>query len=78
MAKAFSGLEMLEVEVWQASFGSCGVGVLEAFGAVRGVANARVSGCVGGGFARWLERAMMGDAVVGEWEGESWSVWERG
>ena len=78
VAKAFSGLEMLEIEVWQASFGSCGVGVLEAFGAVRGVAIAKVSGCVSGGFARWLEALMMGDEAVHEWEGERWNGWERG
>ena len=78
VTKAFSGVEELVIEVWQASFGTCGVGVLEPFAGVRRVGKASIGGSVGGGFARWLEGVMMGSAEEVEWEGSRWDGWERG
>ncbi|MCJ1284037.1 hypothetical protein MMC26_003368 [Xylographa opegraphella] len=69
---AFSGVEELSVDVWEASFGAAGVRVLEGFWDVRGVGTARVRGCVERRMGRWLERLMeseMGVEVVG-WDGE--------
>ena len=72
MTEAFSGVEELVVDVWEASFGAAGVRVLEGFWGVRGVGRARVRGCVERGMRRWLERVMeseVGAEVVG-WDGE--------
>ncbi|MCJ1418867.1 hypothetical protein MMC32_005218 [Xylographa parallela] len=69
---AFSGVEELSVDVWEASFGASGVRVLEGFWGVRGVGKARVRGCVERGMGRWLEGVMeseMGAEVAG-WGGE--------
>ncbi|MCJ1317785.1 hypothetical protein MMC15_003112 [Xylographa vitiligo] len=69
---AFSGVEELLVDVWEASFGAAGVRVLEGFWGVRGVGTARVRGCVERGMGSWLERVMeseLGTEVRG-WDGE--------
>ncbi|MCJ1474827.1 hypothetical protein MMC13_003487 [Lambiella insularis] len=55
---AFSGMEALEVELWEASFGGAGTKVLEGFWDVRGVGQAKVSGMVQSKMARWLEGVM--------------------
>ncbi|KAK5017841.1 hypothetical protein LTR60_001759 [Cryomyces antarcticus] len=52
--KAFSGADELEIEVFQAQYGSCEYGVLRLFDQVRGVSKARVYGSVKEGFAKWL------------------------
>ncbi|MCJ1401028.1 hypothetical protein MMC11_004240 [Xylographa trunciseda] len=68
---AFSGVEELRVDVWEASFGTAGVRVLEGFWGVRGVGRARVDGCVERGMGRWLERLMESDlgVEVEDWDG---------
>lgn len=66
---SFSGVEELEVEVWQAEYGTSDLKTLRMFEGVRGVKVVKVSGSVGGGYARWLEGVMQLD--IGE-EGEEW------
>lgn len=57
--EAFSGVASLELEVFQAMYGSCDFSVLKLFEGVRGVGKATVQGSVGDGrYARWLERRM--------------------
>lgn len=59
--KAFSGLDDVEIEVWQASYRGAGREVLELFEDVRGVKRARVSGSTSGfeEYADWLGQSMM-------------------
>ncbi|MCJ1380042.1 hypothetical protein MMC17_003145 [Xylographa soralifera] len=75
---AFTGVEELRVDVWEASFGAAGVRVLEGFWGVRGVGKARVRGCVERGMGSWLERVMQSEtgAEVAAWNGEDgdWKV----
>ncbi|MCJ1393542.1 hypothetical protein MMC18_006417 [Xylographa bjoerkii] len=68
---AFSGVDELLVEVWEASFGAAGVRVLEGFWGVRGVGKARVIGCVEKPLVRWLERVMESEVglEVDGWDG---------
>lgn len=61
--RAFSGVEELEVEVFQASYGNSDFRVLELFAGIRGVRKARVFGSVGREFAGWLEGCM--ESAVG-------------
>lgn len=59
VAESFSGVDELEVEVFQAMYGSCDFGNLRPFEGVRGVRRAVVQGSVGDGrYARWLARTM--------------------
>lgn len=62
-------MEVVEVEVFRASWGVGGYEALEGWREVRGVGRARVHGSLGGGLARWLERCMesVGEGVVGGW-----------
>ena len=56
---AFSGIDELEIEAWQQSFGASDYSILLAFSSVRSVGKAKVSGSsVPPDFARWLERVM--------------------
>lgn len=58
--EAFTGVHELEIEVFQAMYGSCDFGVLRLFEGVRGVGKAVVQGSVGDGrYAAWLARTMM-------------------
>jgi len=70
LVREFSGLDELEVEVFQASFGNSDFHVLELFAGIRGVKKASVFGSVTRGFARWLEACM--ESAVGADLG-----WER-
>ncbi|EME86716.1 uncharacterized protein MYCFIDRAFT_151750 [Pseudocercospora fijiensis CIRAD86] len=85
--ESFSGVEELEIEVFQSSYGTCDFGVLRLFEGIRGVGRARVQGSVGdGGYARWLERSMMSgwkEEVRGfeeEFVGgdRAWDAWTHG
>ena len=62
------------MEVYRASFGVGGDGVLDVLGGVRGVGRARVWGSVGAEVARGLEGRMM-EGRRGEGDGE-WRVGE--
>ncbi|KAH8663981.1 hypothetical protein BX600DRAFT_436556 [Xylariales sp. PMI_506] len=61
VTKAFSGVEELEVEVWQAMYQGATRDVLTLFEGIRGVKRAVVSGSVAyfGAYPKWLERNMM-------------------
>lgn len=72
-SESFSGLEELELEVFQSSYGTCDFSVLHLFEGVRGVGKAVVQGSVGdGNYAKWLENAMMSgmDAEIAEYSEE--------
>lgn len=57
--ESFTGVEELEVEVFQAMYGSCDFSNLQFFEGVRGVGRAVVHGSVGDGrYADWLARTM--------------------
>ncbi|KAI6840610.1 hypothetical protein KC340_g2704 [Hortaea werneckii] len=58
--ESFNGVEELEIEVFQAMYGSCDFSVLRLFEGVRGVGRAVVRGSVGDGrYAGWLAESMM-------------------
>ncbi|KAI7587732.1 hypothetical protein KC316_g4874 [Hortaea werneckii] len=58
--ESFNGVEELEIEVFQAMYGSCDFSVLALFEGVRGVGRAVVRGSVGDGrYAGWLAESMM-------------------
>ena len=67
--ESFTGVEELEIEVFQSMYGSCDFSVLRLFEGVRGVGRAVVRGSVGDGrYAAWLVRCMMsplGSEVLG-------------
>ena len=79
VARAFSGVEELVLEGWQASFGGCDNSNLMAFSSVRGVGKAKVHGSgLSPAFTRWLEKTIESS------EGEEaiphtteWHIWER-
>lgn len=58
---AFTGVEELTVEVFQAQFGGSDYSVLKRFESVRGVKNARIYGSIYAfpEYANWLQNAMM-------------------
>ena len=57
--ESFTGVEELELDVFQAMYGSCDFTVLKLFEGVRGVGRARVQGSIGDGqYANWLARTM--------------------
>ncbi|KAF2998387.1 hypothetical protein E8E14_001389 [Neopestalotiopsis sp. 37M] len=60
-AELLSGLEHLQVEVWQADYRCCGRDVLSLLEGVRGCRSAVVTGSTGGfeEYARWLGENMM-------------------
>ncbi|OTA22233.1 hypothetical protein BTJ68_15224 [Hortaea werneckii EXF-2000] len=86
--ESFNGVEELEIEVFQAMYGSCDFSVLALFEGVRGVGRAIVRGSVGDGrYAGWLAKSMMcppgekpsgfvEEQGVGRWEGRD--VWQDG
>lgn len=58
--ESFTGVEELEIEVFQSMYGSCDFSVLQLFEGVRGVGKATVHGSVGDGkYAEYLARRMM-------------------
>ncbi|KAI6980470.1 hypothetical protein KC318_g11060 [Hortaea werneckii] len=87
--ESFNGVEELEIEVFQAMYGSCDFSVLSLFEGVRGVGRAVVRGSVGDGrYAGWLAESMMchpgGERPLGFGEegavgrGEGRDVWQGG
>lgn len=58
--ESFTDVDCLEIEVFQAMYGSCDFSVLQLFEGVRGVGKAVVKGSVGdGNYADWLAKSMM-------------------
>ncbi|KAF2161014.1 hypothetical protein M409DRAFT_59534 [Zasmidium cellare ATCC 36951] len=85
--ESFTGVQELEVEVFQAMYGSCDFEVLRLFEGVRGVGRCVVWGSVGDGrYAAWLAKSMMksvGEEVEGfkeEFVGgdRGWHAWAQG
>lgn len=85
--ESFTGVEELEIEVFQSMYGSCDFSVLQLFEGVRGVGKAVVQGSVGDGrYADWLARCMMSPfgtevpAYSEEYIGGSkvWHAWVHG
>ena len=85
--ESFSGVEELEIEVFQAMYGSCDFSVLKLFEGVRGVGKAVVQGSVGDGkYAEFLARSMMSapgqeiPAFSEEYIGgnKAWDAWQHG
>jgi hypothetical protein len=82
--RAFEGAECLEIEAWQAEYGTSDLKILKMFEGVRGVKKARVSGSVGARYCRWLEaclRTRVGEAVgpfLGEEGGKGYDIWNSG
>lgn len=85
--ESFNGVEELEVEVFQAMYGSCDFGNLQLFEGVRGVGKAVVHGSVGDGrYADWLARTMeqprdsdatpFSEEYVGG--NKAWDAWTNG
>jgi len=85
--ESFSGVEELEIEVFQAMYGSCDFSVLNLFESVREVGKAVVQGSVGDGkYAEWLARTMMSptDAEIPAFSekyiggDKAWDAWQHG
>lgn len=85
VTESFDGIESLEIEVFQAMYGSCDFSNLRLFEGVRGVGRAVVKGSIGdGNYARWLEISLMTPEGVDvprysqTWVGgsESWKAWQ--
>ena len=81
LARAFSGVDELEVEAWQASFGVCDYSVLFAFTNVRNVGRAKVSGSgLPADFAAWLGNVMQSSEleVFPPRNPVEWNEWTNG
>ncbi|KAK4546374.1 hypothetical protein LTR36_002051 [Oleoguttula mirabilis] len=84
--ESFTDVAELEVEVFQAMYGSCDFSTLALFEGVRGVGKAVVQGSVGDGkYAEWLSRCMMSptgseiEAYSEEYVGgnKAWDAWQN-
>lgn len=80
---AFTGCEELEVEVWQAEYGTSNLDTLKMFEGVRGVKRVTIVGNVREEYRTWLENCMRAGEGTGveEFEGsmgvELWRVGNR-
>lgn len=55
---SFSGCEELEVEVWQAEYGTSNLNTLRMFEGIRGVKRVKIVGNIGEEYRMWLENCM--------------------
>ncbi|MCJ1326510.1 hypothetical protein MMC10_003174 [Thelotrema lepadinum] len=81
VARAFSGMDEVELEGWQTSFGECDNSNLMAFSSVRGVDKAKVHGSnLSHTFTRWLEATMESpeEEECIPWQIADWNVWRDG
>ena len=85
--EAFLDVEALEIEVFQAMFGSCDFSVLKLFEGVRGVGKVTIHGSLGDGkYANWLASCMempAGTSVTPYYEeyvggNKAWHAWAQG
>lgn len=85
--ESFSGVDELEIDVFQSMYGSSDFSVLSLFEGVRGVGKAIVQGSIGDGkFAAWLAQAMMSplgaevptysEMYIGG--SKAWDAWQNG
>jgi hypothetical protein len=81
---AFNGVESLEVEVWQAMFGTADTRVLKLFEGVRGIGRVVIQGSVSRGYSEWLATCMEsppGSVVAPYVDGKrphEWDMWSHG
>jgi hypothetical protein len=78
---AFTGVDTLEIEAWQAMFGSGDPRVLKLFEGVRGVGKVKVYGSVGQRYSDWLTLCMkspLGSVVEPFVEDTQWDAWTHG
>jgi hypothetical protein len=85
VTESFTGVDALEIEVFQAMYGSCDFTTLKMFEDVRGVGKATVQGSIGdGNYARYLEMCMtspIGTTDIPPFTeeltggGKGWSAW---
>ena len=78
---AFTGVDSLEIEVWQAMFASADGRVLRLFEGVRGVGRVKIHGSVGRGYSEWLATCMtspVGAEVEPFAASKEWDAWTHG
>lgn len=78
---AFTGVDSLEIEVWQAMFGSADTRVLKLFEGVRGVGKAKVLGSVSQRYSDWLTdcmRSPIGTVIEPYVDDRQWDAWTHG
>jgi hypothetical protein len=81
--EAFNGCEELEIEVWQAEYGTSDFATLRMFEGVRGIKKVKVAGNVGKEYCRWLEdclRTAIGEELrpfLGE-DDKAFDLWTSG
>jgi len=80
VTKAFSGMNTVCIEAYEASYKASGLHSLEKFSGIRGVKKASVKGSVPDEMAAWLVQAMQSDigTEILMWKGTEWDVWENG
>jgi hypothetical protein len=81
---ASNGCEELEIEAWQAEYGTSDLKTLDLFESVRGIKRAKVTGSVGAMYCQWLGGCMtsaIGNVVEpfwGEEVGKGYNLWTSG
>lgn len=85
LRESFSGMEELEIDVYQAMYGGCDYTVLHLFEDIRGVRRAAVTGSIGNGhYAAWLAKTMMSPigsdvlAYLPDIRTQRWESWTHG
>ena len=80
VTKAFSGMESVTIDVYEASYKASGLHLLEKFSGIRGVKCAAVQGTVPDELAVWLEQGMESETgkELSLWKGTNWDMWEDG
>ena len=85
--ECFTGVDSLEIEVFEAMYGSCDFSVLRLFEGIRGVGHASIRGSVRDGkYSQWLENTMMSPlgsetGVYSEFymgKEKGWNPWQHG
>ena len=85
--ESFNGCDELEIDVFQAMYGSCDFTVLKLFEGVRGIGRVRIDGSLGDRkYADWLSECMQsppGTTFAPFWEEyvggvKSWDAWTHG
>lgn len=81
---AFNGVDSLEVEVWQAMFGTADTRTLKLFEGVRGIGRVVIQGSVSSGYSKWLATCMAsppGSEItpfVDRKQPHEWDMWSHG
>ncbi|KIW03757.1 uncharacterized protein PV09_05062 [Verruconis gallopava] len=78
---AFTGVDSLEIEVWQAMFASADLRVLKLFEGVRDVSTVKIHGSVSRRYSDWLARCMTscpGAHIEPYVDEKDWDAWTHG